>query len=61
MRLAVELFTAAGEPLQELRGGRRTSVVHGGPLYRPTVVDDAVIEQLADLSALAPLHNPPRR
>ena len=60
MRLAVELFTAAGEPLQELgvvAVGHR--VVHGGPLYRPTVVDDAVIEQLADLSALAPLHNPP--
>ena len=28
-------------------------------LYRPTVVDDAVIEQLVELSALAPPHNPP--
>ncbi|MBV8863702.1 MAG: acetate kinase [Mycobacterium sp.] len=35
-------------------------VVHGGPhFYQPTVVDDAVIAQLKDLSALAPLHNPP--
>ena len=35
-------------------------VVHGGPtFYRPTLIDDAVIAQLKDLSALAPLHNPP--
>lgn len=60
IRLAIELFAAAGEPLQDqglVSVGHR--VVHGGRLYRPTVVDDAVIEQLADLSELAPLHNPP--
>lgn len=35
-------------------------VVHGGPdLYRPTVVDDALIATLERLSPLAPLHNPP--
>ncbi|MET0450678.1 MAG: acetate kinase [Mycobacterium sp.] len=35
-------------------------VVHGGPdLYRPTVVDDALIATLKELSPLAPLHNPP--
>ncbi|HEY5841323.1 MAG TPA: acetate kinase, partial [Mycobacterium sp.] len=35
-------------------------VVHGGPdLYRPTVVDDALVARLEELSALAPLHNPP--
>jgi acetate kinase len=35
-------------------------VVHGGPdLYEPTLVDDALIVKLNDLSALAPLHNPP--
>jgi acetate kinase len=35
-------------------------VVHGGPdLYEPTLVDDALIAELNDLSALAPLHNPP--
>jgi acetate kinase len=35
-------------------------VVHGGPdLYQPTVVDDALIAKLEDLSPLAPLHNPP--
>ncbi len=35
-------------------------VVHGGPdLYEPTVVDDALIACLDELSPLAPLHNPP--
>jgi acetate kinase len=35
-------------------------VVHGGPVfYRPTVIDDAVVAELAGLSMLAPLHNPP--
>ena len=35
-------------------------VVHGGPdLYRPTIVDDDLIETLKTLSPLAPLHNPP--
>jgi acetate kinase len=35
-------------------------VVHGGPdLYRPTVVDDALIGRLQELAPLAPLHNPP--
>jgi acetate kinase len=35
-------------------------MVHGGmTFYRPTVVDDAVIDKLAELGPLAPLHNPP--
>jgi acetate kinase len=35
-------------------------VVHGGAIfYRPTLVDDAVIAELKQLSMLAPLHNPP--
>ena len=35
-------------------------VVHGGAVfYRPTVIDDAVIAELKQLSMLAPLHNPP--
>ena len=35
-------------------------VVHGGPdLYRPTLVDDALIARLDELAPLAPLHNPP--
>jgi acetate kinase len=37
-----------------------TRVVHGGQeLYRPTVVDDALIAKLQELSSLAPLHYPP--
>jgi acetate kinase len=35
-------------------------VVHGGhELYEPTLVDDALIAKLDELSPLAPLHNPP--
>lgn len=35
-------------------------VVHGGSkFYRPTVIDDAMLDQLRELSPLAPLHNPP--
>ena len=35
-------------------------VVHGGPdLYRPTLVDDALIATVDRLAPLAPLHNPP--
>ncbi|MET0840202.1 MAG: hypothetical protein ABWY19_15570 [Marmoricola sp.] len=35
-------------------------VVHGGPdHHRPTVVDDALVEDLEAVVALAPLHQPP--
>lgn len=35
-------------------------VVHGGnDFYRPTLLDDAVVSKLEQLSPLAPLHNPP--
>ena len=35
-------------------------VVHGGSQFRrTTVIDDGVLEQLRELSWLAPLHNPP--
>jgi acetate kinase len=35
-------------------------VVHGGAgFYQPTVIDDSVIDELKQLSVLAPLHNPP--
>ena len=35
-------------------------VVHGGPdIYRPTLIDDALVATIDGLSALAPLHNPP--
>ncbi len=61
LRLAFELVAEAGENLDELgliAVGHR--VVHGGPkLYRPTVIDDRVVQELRDLAPLAPLHNPP--
>ncbi|MGO4602947.1 acetate/propionate family kinase [Terrabacter sp. 2YAF2] len=34
-------------------------VVHGGPDFsEPVVIDDAVLDRIRELSALAPLHNP---
>jgi acetate kinase len=45
--------------ISEIKGiGHR--VVHGGETYTvPVVIDDAVIEELQNISSLAPLHNPP--
>ncbi len=61
LRLAFDRVSQAGIDLKSCglaAVGHR--VVHGGPtFYRPTLIDDAVIAQLKDLSALAPLHNPP--
>ena len=61
LRTVFELFAEAGADLGTTglaAVGHR--VVHGGQeLYRPTLVDDALITKLAELSPLAPLHNPP--
>lgn len=61
LRLAFDLVAEAGESLDDLglvAVGHR--VVHGGPnLYRPTLVDDELVDQLRELAPLAPLHNPP--
>ena len=61
LRTAFDLFAEAGQGLDALglvAVGHR--VVHGGEdLYRPTIVDDAVIAKLEELAPLAPLHNPP--
>jgi acetate kinase len=61
LRLTFELFDEAGARLDTVglvAIGHR--VVHGGPdLYAPTLVDDALIAKLDELSPLAPLHNPP--
>jgi acetate kinase len=61
LRTAFEMFDEAGTHLDTVglvAVGHR--VVHGGPdLYRPTLVDDALIAKLEDLAPLAPLHNPP--
>lgn len=61
LRLAFDRLAESGLRLGELdlfAVGHR--VVHGGEtLYRPTVVDDAVVDQIRALAPLAPLHNPP--
>ncbi|MCW2512491.1 MAG: acetate kinase [Mycobacterium sp.] len=61
LRKAFDELAGAGLELDSLglvAVGHR--VVHGGPdLYRPTVVDDALIASLEALAPLAPLHNPP--
>jgi acetate kinase len=61
LRTAFEMFEEAGTRLDAIglvAVGHR--VVHGGPdLYRPTLVDDALVGKLEELAPLAPLHNPP--
>ncbi|WP_421842498.1 acetate kinase [Mycobacterium sp.] len=60
LRLAIELLADSGIVLKSAglaAVGHR--VVHGGnKFHRPTLLDDAVVDQLRDLSPLAPLHNP---
>ncbi|MUL81908.1 MULTISPECIES: acetate kinase [unclassified Mycolicibacterium] len=61
LRTAHEALAAQGVHLDTLgltAVGHR--VVHGGTtFYRPTVIDDALVAKLEELSPLAPLHNPP--
>jgi acetate kinase len=60
LRTALDLFGEVGPDLGEaqvIAVGHR--VVHGGSRFSaPAVVDDDVIHAIADLSPLAPLHNP---
>jgi acetate kinase len=61
LRLAFDLLAAAGIHLATCGltvVGHR--VVHGGSMfYKPTVINDAVMAELKELSTLASLHNPP--
>ncbi|WP_258726127.1 acetate/propionate family kinase [Cellulomonas sp. NS3] len=60
MALVLQLFEEHGPRLveQELAAvGHR--IVQGGSVFAgPAVIDDAVLQQIDDLSSLAPLHNP---
>jgi acetate kinase len=61
LRATFDELSHAGRGLDDLglvAVGHR--VVHGGPdLFRPTLVDDALIDTLDAVAPLAPLHNPP--
>lgn len=60
LRTAFELFDEAGVQLGEGLVAVGHRVVHGGQdLYRPTVLDDALLATISELAPLAPLHNPP--
>ncbi|MFD6895772.1 acetate kinase [Rhodococcus sp. NPDC060086] len=60
LRKVLEMLEGLGRPLEEVgivAVGHR--LVHGGDrFYEPTLIDDAVVQTVSDLSVLAPLHNP---
>ncbi|QBI55623.1 acetate/propionate family kinase [Streptomonospora litoralis] len=60
LRAVLDAFAEAGPDLAQVElaaVGHR--VVHGGARFsRPVVVDDAVLDTVAELAPLAPLHNP---
>ena len=52
------VFGQLAEPEGLVAVGHR--IVHGGKaFYEPTIITDAVVDKLEELSPLAPLHNPP--
>jgi len=61
LSLVFGMFDKTGHPL----GGAGVAavghrVVHGGEVfYEPTLITDAVVQEISRLSTLAPLHNPP--
>jgi acetate kinase len=61
LQAVFDQLAASGQPVEQLElvaVGHRA--VHGGQnLYAPTLIDDAVVEKLDELSPLAPLHTPP--
>ena len=57
LAVALDWLRATEAPLTVRAVGHR--VVHGGPQHAaPTLIDDAVLAQLATLEPLAPLHQP---
>ncbi|MBV6759598.1 acetate kinase [Rhodococcus opacus] len=60
LKMVSDIVAEVGRPLREagiVAVGHR--IVHGGDVfYEPTIVDDAVVQAISELSTLAPLHNP---
>ncbi len=60
LQIMKDLFRDAGLPLEQsglVAVGHR--VVHGGSRFgEPTLIDDHVLDEIRELSVLAPLHNP---
>ncbi|MFE5700277.1 acetate kinase [Rhodococcus koreensis] len=60
LKMVSDIVAEVGRPLREagiVAVGHR--IVHGGDVfYEPTIIDDSVVQSIADLSTLAPLHNP---
>ena len=60
LKMVLDIVAEVGRPLSEagiIAVGHR--VVHGGDIFHsPTLIDDGVVKAIADLSNLAPLHNP---
>ncbi|CAN5277006.1 acetate kinase [soil metagenome] len=60
MKLVLGLFHTQGPQIDEtalVAIGHR--IVQGGSVFQgPALIDDAVLQQISDLSPLAPLHNP---
>jgi acetate kinase len=60
MGLVLGLFATQGPQIDEtalVAVGHR--IVQGGSVFKgPALIDDAVLQQISDLSPLAPLHNP---
>lgn len=60
LSVAFEMLADAGIDLGKEVSAVGHRVVHGGEVfYEPTLIGDDVCKQISELSALAPLHNPP--
>ncbi|MGI8458340.1 MAG: acetate kinase [Propionibacteriaceae bacterium] len=60
MALMADQLSAAGVDLRATVSAVGHRVVHGGARFsQPTVIADDVVEEIEQLSSLAPLHNPP--
>ena len=59
LSLVVQLFHEHGPDLDSCIAVAHRAVHGGSTFVHPTLIDDAVVATLVELSPLAPLHNPP--